>query len=175
MAHGGDRAAGAEQGGDAVDAILAQWARERPDVDASPMGLIGRVSRLAAVLDQSLREVFAEHGLVRGEFDLLATLLRSGAPHRLTVGDLHRNSMVTSGAITHRLDRLEGKGLVSRQQAAHSRRVVEVQLTAEGKRVVEAALEDHLRNEHRLVEGLSAAEREQLAGLLRAWSMALDA
>ncbi len=159
---------------DAVDAILDQWAHERPDLDASPMGLIGRVARLAAVLDRRLGEVFAEHGLARGEFDLLATLLRAGAPHRLTVGQLHAQSMVTSGAITHRLDRLEGKGLVSRAQAAHSRRVVEVALTDAGRQTVESALEAHVANEHALVSGLQPDERDQLATLLRAWGRSLE-
>src|SRR6478672_9052796 len=111
---------------DHVDEILEQWARERPDLDASPIGLIGRLHRLADVLNVELRKVFAEEGLGDGDFDVLVTLRRSGAPYELTPGELGASTMVTSGAVTKRVDRLEAAGYVERRVCAddaRSRRV----------------------------------------------------
>src|SRR4051794_39223488 len=99
---------------DAVDAITAAWGRERPELDARPMGIVGRISRLSRLLDKELKDFFAEHGLEFWEFDVLATLRRSGAPYELSAGALLKTAMVTSGAITNRVDRLEAKGLLER-------------------------------------------------------------
>lgn len=158
---------------DAVDALLRQWDRTRPGLDVSPMGVIGRLGRANTLLTKSVGEVFARHGLTIGEFDVLATLLRSGQPHRLSVGRLHRHAMVTAGAMTHRLDRLEVKGYVTRAVSPDSRRVVDVELTPEGEAIGLAALADHLDNEHRLLAGLSADEADRLAQLLRALLLSL--
>src|SRR3954451_17130355 len=114
---------------DAVDDILAQWARERPDLDVSPMGIIGRISRLQMLLHRELREFFATRGLENWEFDVLAMLRRSGAPYELTAGALLKAAMVTSGAITNRIDRMEAKGLVERVRDAGDRRSVRIRLT----------------------------------------------
>lgn len=147
--------------------IVAQWKAERPDIDASPMQVIGRISRLAADLDPLLAPVFTSRGLGDGEFDVLATLRRSGEPFELSPGDLGASMMVTSGAVTKRVDRLERSGLVTRRVSDVDARARVIRLTAEGRRIVDEAVVDHVANEERLLSGLSAAERETLAGLLR--------
>ncbi|GGV38393.1 MarR family winged helix-turn-helix transcriptional regulator [Actinomadura sp. LOL_016] len=152
---------------DAVDDILAQWRRERPDVDVAPMGVIGRISRLQLLLNRELKEFFAGHGLESWEFDVLATLRRSGAPHELTAGALLRTSMVTSGAITNRIDRLEGRGLVERVRDAGDRRSVRIRLTPAGLELIDEVVGLHAENEARLLAGLDPAERDRLAGTLR--------
>ena len=152
---------------DIVDLIVAQWKAERPDIDASPMQVIGRISRLAADLDPLLGPVFTSRGLGDGEFDVLATLRRSGEPFELSPGDLGASMMVTSGAVTKRVDRLERSGLVTRRVSDVDARARVIRLTAEGRRIVDEAVVDHVANEERRLSGLSAAERETLAGLLR--------
>lgn len=152
---------------DAVDAILAQWARERPDVDASPMGIVGRISRAQQLLGRELKGFFAERGLDTSEFDVLATLRRHGAPYELTAGALLKAAMVTSGAITNRIDRLEAKGLVERVRDAEDRRSVRIRLTPQGLALVDELVGLHVANEHRLLAGLAPDDRERLAGALR--------
>ncbi len=160
---------------DIVDLIVAQWKVERPDIDASPMEVIGRISRLAADLDPLLAPVFTSRGLGDGEFDVLATLRRSGEPFELSPGDLGASMMVTSGAVTKRVDRLERSGLVTRRVSEVDARARLIRLTAEGRRIVDEAVVDHVANEERLLSGLSAAERETLAGLLRKLGESIDA
>ena len=153
---------------DHVDLVLEQWSEQRPDLDASPMGVIGRLSRLSQLFDGELRRNFARHDLDRASFDVLATLRRSNSEHSLTPAGLMRSSMVTSGAISQRLDRLEARGLVTRAPSETDGRGVRVTLTAEGLRLIDAVLPTHVDTEDQLLAGLSAAERDQLAGLLRA-------
>ena len=160
---------------DHVGRIIAQWGEQRPDLDVSPMGLIGRLHRLAARLNEELRPVFAEAGLGDGDFDVLAALRRSGPEHALTPGELGATTMVTSGAITKRIDRLERADLVTRTVSDTDARSRRVALTAKGLRLVDDLLERHVANEHRLVSGFSAEERQQLADLLQAWGRSLDA
>ncbi|WP_405059825.1 MarR family transcriptional regulator [Kribbella sp. NBC_01505] len=152
---------------DHVDQILEQWAEQRPDVDASPMAVVGRLKRLAQLTENELRRNFARHDLDSASFDVLATLRRSNSEHRLTPAGLMRSSMVTSGAITQRLDRLEARGLVSRKPSETDGRGVQVTLTAEGLRLIDAVLPTHLETEERLLAGLSKTERTQLADTLR--------
>ena len=152
---------------DHVDLVLQQWAAERPDLDVSPMGVVGRVSRAAQLIGGELRHTFAAHGLDGASFDVLATLRRSGPPYRLTPKALTRSSMVTSGAVSQRLDRLESRGLVARAPSEADGRGVVVTLTDEGRRLVDEALPDHLGTEERLLASLTASEREVLAGALR--------
>ncbi|MFE9099529.1 MarR family winged helix-turn-helix transcriptional regulator [Actinomadura geliboluensis] len=152
---------------DAVDAILAQWGRERPDVDVSPMGVIGRISRAQLLLGRELKRFFAERGLESWEFDVLATLRRHGAPYELTAGELLTAAMVTSGAITNRIDRMEAKGLVERVRDPGDRRSVRIRLTPRGLETVEELVAEHAANEDRLLAALDPAERERLAGALR--------
>ncbi|MCP2291236.1 MarR family winged helix-turn-helix transcriptional regulator [Nocardia amikacinitolerans] len=153
--------------GDAVDLITAAWHRERPDVDVSPMHIIGRITRLSRVLEQDLKRFFAGHGLEFWEFDVLATLRRSGGAEGLTAGALNRAAMVTSGAITNRIDRLAAKGLVERMPCPEDRRSVRVRLTAEGRKLVDELLPLHVANEQRLLDALDTQDRDQLAALLR--------
>lgn len=158
---------------DHVDHLLAQWAAVRPDLDTSPMGVIGRISRLSRIVDTELRRTFAVHDLDAASFDVLATLRRNDRD--LTPAELMRSSMVTSGAITQRLDRLESRGLVSRTPSATDGRVVHVSLTPAGRALIDRALPDHVATEHRLLASLSAEERDVLAAVLRDWLGALDA
>ncbi|MFI7443109.1 MarR family winged helix-turn-helix transcriptional regulator [Nonomuraea indica] len=152
---------------DVVDQILAQWRRERPDVDVWPMGVVGRITRLSRLLDRELKEFFAGHGLERWEFDVLATLRRSGPPYELTAGALNRAAMVTSGAVTNRIDRLAARGLVERLPDEEDRRSVRVRLTDQGRAMVDEIVGPHVANEVRLLAGLAPEERERLTGLLR--------
>jgi DNA-binding MarR family transcriptional regulator len=158
---------------DAVDLILAQWARERPDLDCSPMGIIGRITQLQREVHLAQRTTFARHGLDAPSFDVLAALRRAGAPYQLTPTALMRTALVTSGAITQRLDRLEERGLITRERSDADGRAVVVTLTATGRAALDAALPDHLETERRLLDALPDADREQLAALLRRLLVAL--
>ena len=153
---------------DHVDLVLEQWRTRRPDLDPSPMGIIGRMGRLGALFDAELRRNFAKHDLDRASFDVLATLRRSNAAHSLTPAGLMHSSMVTSGAISQRLDRLESRGLVTRAPSETDRRGVLVTLTPEGLELIDKVLPTHIDTESQLLAGLSQTEREQLADLLRA-------
>ncbi len=164
----------AQNPADAVDAVLAQWRRERPDLDVSPMGVIGRLWRCAALLEPALEEVFSSFGLTTGEFDVLATLRRSGAPYSLAPTALFSSLMVTSGTMTHRLQRLETRGLVKRPPNPDDARSVLVRLTPQGLTLVDRALEAHVANEHRLLRGLAAADRRALEASLSALLRALE-
>lgn len=158
---------------DGVDDILEQWERERPDLDHSPVGVVGRISRLARELEQRLEPVFAAHGLEGGLYDLLATLRRSGPPYRLRPTDLTATLMLTSSGTTKRLDRLERLGLITREPDPGDRRGVLIALTDEGRRVVDATVAAHLDNERRLLAGLTESERAELAALLRSLRLGL--
>jgi DNA-binding MarR family transcriptional regulator len=158
---------------DAVDRILDQWRRERPDLDCSPMGIIGRISQLQREVYMAQRATFARHGLDVPSFDVLAALRRAGPPYQLTPTALMRTALVTSGAITQRLDRLEERGLITRERSRDDGRAVVVSLTDEGRQALDAALPDHLDTESKLLDGLSDDDREQLARLLRRFLVTL--
>jgi len=159
---------------DAVDRIIAQWARERPELDSSPMAVIGRMHRVAELLDGELRPVFAEAGLNNGDFDVLASLRRAGAPYRLTPMELAASTMVTSGAVTKRVDRLVARGLVTRSISADDGRGRLIELTREGRRLTDELVGRHWANEDRLLGALRPAERETLARLLRTLLLDLE-
>lgn len=159
---------------DRVDRIQAEWRRERPDLEVSPQGLIGRLHRVAAALTAELVPVYARHGLGEGEFDVLATLRRAGAPFERAPGELAEHTMVTTGAMTKRIDRLTDAGLVTRGPGAGDGRRRVVALTARGLEVIDAAFEEHLANEHRLVTLLGPDDRAALEPVLRRWLLALD-
>lgn len=153
---------------DSVDRIVNQWAHVRPELDVSAMGILGRLSRVTRLLERAQLGVFESHDLQAGEFDILATLLRSDAGARgLTAGALANSSMVTSGAITNRLDRLVVKKLISRDVDPENRRTVRVSLTKAGTGVVNRALRDHVDNEEKLLSSLGSAQRGELEALLR--------
>src|SRR5262249_4919367 len=157
---------------DAVDRIAGQWAAVRPDVDVSPMQVIGRVSRLSRLIDRRLAENFARHGLENWMYDVLATLLRAGEPYELTAGDLVRQSMVTTGAVTNRIDRLAERGLVERAPAGDRRKVI-VRLTPAGLDLVDEVVTGHMATERALLAALSPRQQADLAALLRTALLAL--
>jgi len=152
---------------DEVDRLVRAWNRERPDLDASPMQVLSRVTRLAHHLDQARSQVFSRHDLAQWEFDVLAALRRSGRPYQLSPGQLLRETLVTSGTMTNRLDRLESKGLLARLPDPGDRRGVLVRLSADGRRRVDAAIAGLLTEERALLAGLDAADMSRLADLLR--------
>jgi DNA-binding MarR family transcriptional regulator len=151
---------------DAVDAILEQWRKERPDLDVTPMGVIGRISRLARRFDRAIAENFVSFELGPDEFDLLATLRRTGKPYELNPCDLVESMMVSSATTTHRLDKLEARQLIERRRDPTDRRAVLVRLTPAGKTLVDRALVAHVNLEHELLAGLDSRERAALAELL---------
>ena len=158
---------------DHVHLVLEQWRREAPELDRSPMGVVGRISRLAQLLQAELEPVFAAAGLNGGEFDVLAALRRSGRSYRLTPTELSRALMVTSGGMTKRLASLERRGLIRRERDPNDGRSTAVALTGSGKRLVEAVLPEHVANERRLLAALSGKERAQLAALLERLAVSL--
>ncbi|MER3389610.1 MAG: MarR family transcriptional regulator [Microcella sp.] len=154
---------------DHVARIQQEWARERPEVDVSPQGVIGRLHRLADWLTEELAVVFRDAGLSAGEFDVLATLRRAGAPFERTPGDLAESTMITSGGLTKRVDRLEHAGLVTRRPSERDGRGRVVALTPTGRALVDEVFDRHMANERRLVELLDADDREVLETVLTRW------
>lgn len=159
---------------DEVDRLVAAWARERPDLDIAPLEVLSRVSRLARHLDRGRRSAFARSGLEGWEFDVLAALRRAGAPYELSPGRLLTQTLVTSGTMTNRIDRLASRGLVARRPDPADRRGVQVRLTPAGREAVDTALESLLAHEHELLRGLSPRERARTADLLRRLLVAFD-
>jgi DNA-binding MarR family transcriptional regulator len=157
----------AKDRGDHVDEIVAQWRRERPDLDFEPLALLGRLVRAAHMADAELRQGVAPHGLQPGWFDLLAALRRAGKPYELNPTELMRSTLLSSGGMTKRLDRLEEAGLVERRPDPADRRGTLVRLTRRGRAVMDRALEAHLANEERLLSALPATDRRALDELLR--------
>lgn len=154
---------------------MEQWRRERPDLDVSPMGVIGRLNEASSLIARDrLGPVFARFGLQSGEFDVLATLRRSGPPYALTPTELYEATMVTSGAMTARLDRLEKAGLIQRAPHPSDRRGVVVQLTAKGRELTDTALAAHVANEHEILAGLTQEDKQMLAKLLEKLIGSLD-
>lgn len=152
---------------DEVDAILDQWARERPEIDASSMAIFGRMARISVLVTDRYREFWKQHGLAAGEFDVLATLRRAGNPYTLTAGDLSRSLMVTGGAITARIDRLVRKDLASRREDPANRRSMLISLTESGFNLIDGLVPAHVENQQRMLAGLSQPQREHLSDLLR--------
>jgi DNA-binding MarR family transcriptional regulator len=152
---------------DEVDDLVAGWHAERPDLDLEPMQVLSRVSRLARHLDRARRAAFSAHGLETWEFDVLSALRRQGPPYQLSPGALLRATLVTSGTMTNRIDRLAEAGLVARHPDPLDRRGVLVQLTDRGVAVADAALTDLLAHERELLAGLNADQQTALATLLR--------
>ncbi|MCE7083033.1 MarR family winged helix-turn-helix transcriptional regulator [Streptomyces sp. ST2-7A] len=152
---------------DAVDGILDRWARARPDLDASPMAVIGRISRLSRLLGQAVREHLAEQGVEPWEFDVLATLRRTGPPFTLSPGELAASAMIGGAALTHRADRLVERGLITREVDPDNRRRVLITLTTEGLELVDRLVTGHVAHEDRLLATLGPEDREITADLLR--------
>lgn len=152
---------------DEVDRLVEAWERERPDLDLGPMEVLSRVSRLSHHLDRARRASFADHGVESWEFDVLAALRRAGAPYELSPGRLIKETLVTSGTMTNRVDRLVTRGLVERLPDAYDRRGVLVRLTDAGRAKVDGAMASLLDRERELLAGLDPAAQRRLASLLR--------
>jgi DNA-binding MarR family transcriptional regulator len=167
--------AGSQPISDEVDEIVARWQSERPDLDVSPLQVLSRVSRLARHLDRARRAAFAAHGLETWEFDVLSALRRQGPPYQLSPGGLIRATLVTSGTMTNRIDRLAETGLVSRRRDPQDKRGVLVQLTGDGLKTVDDAFAALLASEEALLTGLDEDQQGRLAGLLRILLAPFDA
>jgi DNA-binding MarR family transcriptional regulator len=159
---------------DEVDELLAAWQRERPEADVEPLAVLSRVTRLAKYLDSARRQAFTEVGLETWEFDVLAALRRAGRPYSLSPGQLGSATLVTSGTVTNRVDRLELRGFVRREPDADDRRGIRVVLTEQGRQVVDQALDDLLMRERAILSALSGQQRAQLANLLRTLVLTFD-
>jgi len=152
---------------DHVDRILAQWRRERPELDVEPMGIFGRLKRLTTHIGREVDAVLLKHGLSSSSFDVLATLRRSGAPYRLSPGELLGMTMVSSGTMTNRIDQLEKAGLVERLFNPEDRRSVLIALTEKGLAAVEEVVGAHVANQQRLTRNLTAEDKAELDRLLK--------
>jgi DNA-binding MarR family transcriptional regulator len=159
---------------DHIDVIVEQWQRERPDLDVAALALLGRLFRIVELADAALAAPLRAHGLDRGWFDLIAALRRAGPPYELRPTELMAATMLTSGGMTKRVDRLVDAGLVQRRADPADRRGTLVRLTRRGKRIADSALETHVAGEERLLAALSRAERGALDALLRKLLTALD-
>lgn len=154
-------------GGDVVDLIIEQWQHARPDLDVAPMGVLGRLSRASRLVEVEQDRLYAEYGLNRGEFDILATLRRATGSTGMTAGELARSSMVTSGAITNRIDRLIAKHQVTRDVDPANRRAVLIALTPAGSLLIDQAVTAHVENEQHIISALTNNQQDDLADLLR--------
>ena len=152
---------------DRIDELVAQWNAERPDLDAGVMAEVARLLHVARLIGGRLAAYAGEHGLQVGEADVLLTLRRSGEPYRLSPTALAESLLISTGAMTNRLDRLEARGLVSREPHPSDRRALEIALTPEGRRLVDAVVGGHVENEREMLSALNDREREQLTRITR--------
>ncbi|GAA1939508.1 MarR family transcriptional regulator [Microbacterium aoyamense] len=159
---------------DRITEIQAEWRRERPDLDPSPQGVIGRLHRVALLLTERLVEVYAQYGLSEGEFDVLAALRRTGEPYERAAGELADHTLVTTGGLTKRVDRLVARGLVERRAEASDARRRIVRLTPEGQDLIDRAFAAHLANEHRLLDELGGRESAAIEPILTRWLSLLE-
>ena len=159
---------------DRVDGLLAQWVEQRPELDIAPLQVVARIARLSYHLDRAVDQLLSTLDLKWWEVDVLGALRRAGPPFRLSPGELSERLMVTSGTMTTRVDRLEGRGFVIREQAEHDRRGVVVSLTNAGRKVIDEAMEPHLANLQRILEPLDEESQATVAEVLRGWLIALE-
>ncbi|HXD62439.1 MAG TPA: MarR family transcriptional regulator [Lacisediminihabitans sp.] len=159
---------------DEVDRVVGAWERERPDLDFAPLQVLSRVGRLARHLDRARRAAFTASELDSWEFDVLSALRRAGKPYQLSPKALLQQTLVSSGTMTNRIDRLVERGLVERRTDPHDGRGILVVMTDKGRTRVDTAISLLLRAETELLEGLSASDQERLAGLLRRLSLDFD-
>ncbi|MCX4029093.1 MarR family transcriptional regulator [Endozoicomonas sp. SM1973] len=155
---------------DHVDLVLEQWQQQRPDLDANPMAIFGRLSRMNSIVEPKIKAVLKSYGLTLAEFDVLAALKRGGQP--LTPTTLYNTTMLTSGAMTARLDKLEQRGFIQRQPSATDRRSLLIELTEAGLQLVDTAVVAHVENEQQMLACFSEEEKEQLAKLMKIWLLA---
>ncbi|MEX1078461.1 MAG: MarR family transcriptional regulator [Homoserinimonas sp.] len=159
---------------DEVDRIVEAWVRERPDLDFEPLQVLSRVGRLARHLDRARRSAFAASGLESWEFDVLSALRRAGAPYQLSPKSLLQQTLVSSGTMTNRIDRLVARRLVERRTDPRDGRGILVVMTDDGRERVDASISQLLTAETELLDRLSPADRTRLAGLLRKLSLDFD-
>ena len=157
----------AEDTVDAIDRIEAAWRRERPDVDVSSVGIISRIWRIGRHLEHARKERLAGHGTDRVTLDVLAMLRRSGPPYQMTAGELTHHSLISSGGVSQRLEKLERAGLVTRKIHSDDRRRIDVQLTAAGVELIDSILADLMAHEAALLDGLDPSEQEDLRRILK--------
>lgn len=154
---------------DAIDRVVEQWAKQKPELDTDPMAMMGRLMRIAKYMETKVADLHKKYDLKLGEFDVLATLRRSGKPYRLTPSELIDTMMLTSGAMTNRLDKLENKELISREHSKEDRRSVTVQLTQDGLVLIDKLIEEHADVQKSLVKSMTAAQKKQANQLLKVW------
>ncbi len=159
---------------DAVDRALEQWKKERPELNTNPMAMISRLMRIGKILESRITEVHKQYGLTIGEFDVLATLRRAGEPYRLTPSALLESMLLTSGAMTNRLDKLENKSLILRHHSKTDRRSVEVELTGKGLVLINELIVEHVKAQEELVQALSPSEQKQVGQSLELWLRTFD-
>lgn len=152
---------------DSIDLFMQQWRRERPDIDTDSFGVLGRIHRILGYFDRRANGWLAQFGLTWETFSLIVTLRRAGKPYALRPTDLLQESLLSSGAMTNRIDRVEQIGLVRRVPDPTDRRGVVVQLTPRGRTLADRAVKIHFEEMSRLLTGLTASERRTMAGLLR--------
>ena len=154
---------------DAIDRVIEQWAKEKPDLETEAMAMMGRVMRIAKYMETEVAELHKRYDLKLGEFDVLATLRRSGEPYLLTPSELIGSLMLTSGAMTNRLDKLEGKGLIARAHSKEDRRSVTVELTKNGLLLIDEMIIEHVETQKRLVQSLTDNQKQSANALLKVW------
>lgn len=159
---------------DHVEYLIEQWRRERPDVDVSPMAIIARMSRLTRLLEREIEDTYATFGLNQAQFGVLAALRRAGPPYCLSPTSLYNSLLISSGAMTNRLERLQTAGLIERIADPDDGRSVLVVLTPKGKRLVDKVVTRHYDNERRLIETLTGRDQVTLSGLLRKLLLAFE-
>ncbi|WP_434953092.1 MarR family winged helix-turn-helix transcriptional regulator [Shewanella sp. HL-SH4] len=157
-----------------IDRVVAQWGEQKPHLDTLPMAILGRFLRLQKHIETEISACHKQFELTMGEFDVLATLRRAGTPFTLTPSGLLSSMMLTSGAMTNRLDKLESKGLIKRVHSTEDRRSVTVGLTEKGLATIDDAIEEHMRIQHTLVDHLSDTEMPELNQLLKTWLVAFE-
>ncbi|NOH94456.1 MarR family transcriptional regulator [Vibrio sp. AIC-3] len=159
---------------DAIDRVVEQWAKEKPELETEPMAMMGRIMRIAKYMETQVAELHKKYDMKLGEFDVLATLRRSGKPYQLTPSELIGSMMLTSGAMTNRLDKLEAKGLISREHSKEDRRSVSVQLTKDGLILIDQMMTEHVETQKKLVKSLSASQKKNTNQLLKTWLSAYE-
>ncbi|WP_061037667.1 MarR family winged helix-turn-helix transcriptional regulator [Vibrio coralliirubri] len=159
---------------DAIDRVVEQWAKEKPELETEPMAMMGRIMRIAKYMETQVADLHKKYDMKLGEFDVLATLRRSGKPYRLTPSELIGSMMLTSGAMTNRLDKLEAKGLISREHSKEDRRSVSVQLTKDGLILIDQMMTEHVETQKKLVKSLSASQKKNTNQLLKTWLSAYE-
>ena len=159
---------------DAIDRVVEQWAKEKPELETEPMAMMGRIMRIAKYMETQVAELHKKYDMKLGEFDVLATLRRSGKPYRLTPSELIGSMMLTSGAMTNRLDKLEAKGLISREHSKEDRRSVSVQLTKDGLILIDQMMTEHVEMQKKLVKSVSASQKKNTNQLLKSWLSAYE-